>query len=95
MRPPVEPERPRGAVASRRDEVVPVLADEPDAGERPEDRGELGFDLVGGRADSQGEQDRGAQMPLVDPLAEQVQAGAEGMAVDADDRRHVLSIQRR
>ena len=83
--PPVETELPRCGVAVRRDQIVPVLCDEPDARECRERRREVVVDAVEDSSRREHEQDGGAQVPLVQPEPGQVQTSSERVPLDADE----------
>ena len=85
IRPSVEAELPGGGVAARREEVVPVLRDEPDASESGERRRQVVVDAPEGGACPEREQDCAAQVPLVEPKPGQVQTRPERMSLDADE----------
>ncbi len=79
----VQKRAPRGGVAARGEEVVPVLDHEP-RGERPDQRRARIVDHV--RESERGCQTPGggAELPLVDPSPEYAHARAELMAFEAD-----------
>src|SRR5207253_9533560 len=85
IRPAVEAELPRGGVAARRDQVMPVLGDEPDTGESRECPREVVLDAAEEGACRKREQDRGAEVPLVEAKSGQVQTGTERVPLDADE----------
>ncbi len=84
----MDAEPPRGRVAPGARQVVPVLGDEPEPGEADEhDRGQV---EPARECDDSGEREgREPDVPLVNPAPEQVDADAEGVAVELEHRHRV------
>ena len=64
---------------------MPVLCDEPDARESGERRSEVVIDASEHDTRRERQQDRAAQVPLVQPEPDHVQACPERMPLDADE----------
>jgi len=82
----VEPEAPLGGVALRRHEVAPVLGNQPDARERRESGREGEVETVGDAAREERDQQRSAEVPLMDPRAQNVDPRAKPMTIDSQHR---------
>ena len=78
----VQAEAPCSGVAAGGEEVLPVLRDEPEACGGDRERGHPLLDPVERERAGEGEQDRGAEVPLVHARAEDVDPRAQTMTID-------------
>ena len=87
----VQAERPGGGVPPRRSQVAPVLGHEPHPAEERGNRDvAVAIHAVRNGGRGQGQQQRAAELPFVDPGAEYVDPRAQAMAFDSkhDPRQH-------
>jgi hypothetical protein len=78
----VHAQPPRSGVSARRNEVLPVLRDEPDPRAGDRERGEPLFDPVKGERPGEGDQDHGTQVPFMNARAQDVDPRAQAMTLD-------------